>query len=264
MAKKSFTICLLTALMLTGCADSSQPPLAIAPPNLEAPQLVNAFNPGVVAEKPKPAPATQPVVKQPDKTVLVNKPNVPSAWIPNVQANDWKWIVVHHSASSIGSAAIFDRAHRDKGWDELGYHFVIGNGTGSGDGVIEVGTRWPIQKWGAHAKTPDNRFNDFGIGICLVGNFDNSQPTAKQLAALTKLTSYLMETYHISPENVLGHGQTKATDCPGKNMPLAWVRQESALHLAEWRSTPSTPTPTASARSPIARAGDELLMPIGR
>jgi 5-methylcytosine-specific restriction endonuclease McrA len=37
---------------------------------------------------------------------------------------------------------MFDRSHRDKGWDELGYHFVIGNGTSSGDGVVEVGTRW--------------------------------------------------------------------------------------------------------------------------
>ena len=68
-------------------------------------------------------------------------------------------------------------AHRrDNQWDELGYHFVIGNGTHTGDGQVEVGSRWGKQKHGAHCKTPDNYYNDHGIGICLVGNFENSNP----------------------------------------------------------------------------------------
>lgn len=61
-------------------------------------------------------------------------------------------IVIHHSATDIGSAASFDRRHRlINHWDELGYHFVIGNGSGSGDGAIEIGTRWYKQKWGITA-----------------------------------------------------------------------------------------------------------------
>ena len=92
---------------------------------------------------------------------------------------------------------IFDKEHRAKGWDGVGYHFVIGNGTNTGDGQIEVAPRWPIQKWGAHAKTPDNRYNEYGIGICLVGNFDTARPTAKQMQSLEKLVAYLMQTYHI-------------------------------------------------------------------
>lgn len=152
-------------------------------------------------------------------------PGVPSEWIPMAAANGWKWIVIHHSATPAGSAGLFDREHRAKGWDELGYHFVIGNGTGSADGQIEVSPRWPKQKWGAHAKTPENQYNDYGIGICLVGNFNIDRPTSAQLQSTAKLVAYLMKTYHIPASRVLGHGQVKPTDCPGHNMSIAQVRQ---------------------------------------
>jgi len=132
--------------------------------------------------------------------------------------------------------------HKQKGWDELGYHFVIGNGTNSGDGQVEVGPRWPRQKWGAHAKTPDNRFNDYGIGICLVGNFDIERPTAAQMNALAKLTAYLMQTYNISADHIVGHGDTKATDCPGRNLSIAQLRQmASRLAAADERAPAATP-----------------------
>jgi hypothetical protein len=118
--------------------------------------------------------------------------------------------------------------HKAKGWDELGYHFVIGNGTDTSDGQTEVGPRWPKQKWGAHAKTPDNRFNKYGIGICLVGNFDNERPTKAQVQSLSHLVAYLMKTYKIPADRVIGHGDTKATDCPGKNVHIADIRKMAA------------------------------------
>jgi len=155
------------------------------------------------------------------------------AWIPAAPARKWQWIVIHHSATPSGSANVFDKMHREKGWDELGYHFVIGNGTDSGNGQVEVGSRWPKQKWGAHAKTPDNRYNDFGIGICLVGNFEIERPTAQQMQALARLTSYLMATYHISPTNVIRHKDTKSTDCPGKYLDLALVRRMSTQLIVD-------------------------------
>jgi N-acetyl-anhydromuramyl-L-alanine amidase AmpD len=128
--------------------------------------------------------------------------------------------------------ALFDKEHRAKGWDGVGYHFVIGNGTATADGQIEVTPRWPIQKWGAHAKTLDNRYNEYGIGICLVGNFDNERPSEKQLKSLSTLVAYLMQTYHISPGNVIGHRDTKATDCPGRWMNVATVRQMATRSIA--------------------------------
>ncbi|HWP39989.1 MAG TPA: peptidoglycan recognition family protein [Tepidisphaeraceae bacterium] len=203
-------------------------------------------NPGVVEHLPPPnfsgpvvtaPPAAPPVVARPQASaspppVRPGGAGGERGWIPPAPPREWRWIIIHHSATPAGSAAVFDKMHRDKGWDELGYHFVIGNGTDSGNGQIEVGPRWLKQKWGAHAKTADNRFNDYGIGICLVGNFDIERPTAQQMQSLARLTAWLMRTYHIPPGNVLGHRDTKPTDCPGRNLNVAQVRRMAAQMLA--------------------------------
>ncbi len=132
---------------------------------------------------------------------------------------EWKYIVIHHSATASGCAAEFDKFHREKrGWENgLGYHFVIGNGNGSRDGEIEIGNRWKNQLDGAHAGVQE--YNHYGIGICLVGNFNNSNPTSSQMAALTALVSYLQERCHIPAENVIMHRHFRDTECPGRNFP---------------------------------------------
>lgn len=130
----------------------------------------------------------------------------------------WRYIVIHHSATDFGSAASFDADHRKRGWDELGYHFVITNGNGGTNGKVEVGPRWRKQKWGAHCGgTPDNEYNNYGIGICLVGDFSGSMPSRAQMASLDKLVGYLTATYDIPPENIIGHSDAPAshTNCPG-------------------------------------------------
>ncbi len=153
------------------------------------------------------------------------------AWYPrggNISRR-WTTIVVHHSATLSGSARSFDRFHRDKGWDELGYHFVIGNGSDTPDGLIEVGARWHKQKHGAHCKTPDNYFNEHGIGICLVGDFTKTRPTARQLAALERLTAFLCGQCGIAPDRVVSHkAVTHKTACPGKFFSLSSIRRAVA------------------------------------
>jgi hypothetical protein len=156
---------------------------------------------------------------------------IPVSWVPPVAARPWRGIVIHHSATTTGGAAKFDRDHRDKGWDELGYDFVIGNGSDTGNGQVEVGPRWVKQKIGAHAKSSDNRYNEYYIGICLVGNFDEERPTPQQMASLEKLVVYLMRTYHIQPDMIVGHSDTKITDCPGKHLNVAVVRRDVAAML---------------------------------
>ncbi|HOD80668.1 MAG: N-acetylmuramoyl-L-alanine amidase [Planctomycetes bacterium ADurb.Bin126] len=144
----------------------------------------------------------------------------PSAnpWAPASGYRQWKYIVIHHSATEEGSAAVFDRAHRRRGWDELGYHFVITNGQGGADGAVEVGSRWLCQKWGSHTGgTPDNDYNNRGIGICLVGDWSVKLPTSAQVASLRRLVIYLARTYHISLHDVIGHRDAPGakTACPG-------------------------------------------------
>jgi len=149
----------------------------------------------------------------------------------------WRYIVIHHSAGDNGNARMFDAAHRRRGWDELGYHFVINNGKGGPDGYIEAGSRWKKQKWGAHCGgTPNNEYNNYGIGICLVGDFRHGMPTPAQLASLRRLVYHLVARYHIPPESVVGHRQcpNANTQCPGKTL-LLWIngtfRQELSTRL---------------------------------
>ncbi|MCG3137233.1 MAG: hypothetical protein HJJLKODD_01076 [Phycisphaerae bacterium] len=176
--------------------------------------------PDVPLQKQAPKPAA-PVNK--DTRTAMQKLIAPPGGINRA----WKYIVVHHSASAKGNASTFNQAHLARGWDELGYHFVIGNGSGSGDGQIEVGSRWIKQKHGAHCKTADNRYNDYGIGICLVGNFDETQPTAAQLKSLEALVEELMSSCQIPAGNVVGHGQVQGTHthCPGATFSVANFRQ---------------------------------------
>lgn len=196
---------------------------------------------GPVVAGPQPvaaAPTTQktePVVAQPRGPA--------TEWAPAAPVNAWRWIVIHHSATPGGSANVFDREHRAKGWDELGYHFVIGNGTMTRDGQIEVGSRWTKQKWGAHARTANQQYNNYGIGVCLVGNFDLDRPTAAQMRSVARLTAHLMRTYKIPASRVIGHGQTKPTDCPGRHCNIAEVRRLAAQYALE---TDGMPLPAES------------------
>lgn len=224
MAANRFLL-FIAIVALTGCAQQSLLVSTVPPPDLNGPR---------VAAQPAPdrTPAVAPPASRPPQAPMTVA-GVPRNWIPTASPRPWRWIVIHHSATPSGGAAAFDRMHRAKGWDELGYHWVIGNGTDTADGQIEVGPRWPKQKWGAHAKTADNRYNDYGIGICLVGNFDKDRPTAAQLRSLARLVAYLMKTYHITPDRVIGHGDTKPTDCPGHNMNLAAVRRMATQALAD-------------------------------
>jgi N-acetylmuramoyl-L-alanine amidase len=231
MAKWHFPLvvgALLAQLALVGCQQNSPAVSTLPPPSFDAPRLAAARPaPAPVAVQPRPTPP----LPAPSKTVIPPKvaanTGVPRDWVPPVAPRPWRWIVIHHSATTTGGAAAFDTMHRAKGWDELGYDFVIGNGTDTADGQIEVGPRWTKQKYGAHAKTPDNRFNEYGIGICLVGNFDVERPTPKQMQSLTRLVSYLMRTYHITPDRVMGHSDTKPTECPGKYMNVALIRRQA-------------------------------------
>ncbi|MBM4018741.1 MAG: N-acetylmuramoyl-L-alanine amidase [Planctomycetes bacterium] len=178
------------------------------------------FGPRVATALPMPSrssparPATLELPRDPSRSASWGT----AAWRPSDLERPWRFIVIHHSATAAGSAAQFDRMHRDRGWDELGYHFVIGNGTGSYDGEVEVGSRWPKQKHGAHCKVADHpEYNDYGIGICLVGNFDLAHPSEAQMQALARLVRFLMDRYGIPRGRIYGHGQLKATDCPGRN-----------------------------------------------
>ena len=140
----------------------------------------------------------------------------------DVDENKWEKIILHHSATEGGNAHNFDEYHREtKKWEHgLAYHFVIGNGKGSKEGEIEIGSRWKEQIHGAHTSNMD--LNRISIGICLVGNFeDGNKPTYNQFESLAVLVNYLSKRYNIPESNIIKHNQVrrKHTACPGKNFP---------------------------------------------
>jgi hypothetical protein len=149
-----------------------------------------------------------------------------TGWMPPQLSANWQCIVIHHTASETGSLSEIDRWHRGKGWDGCGYHFVVGNGTGSLDGLVEPSARWQSQSTGAHTRLNDdhpdsNYYNEHGIGIVLVGNFENSRATERQLESLVQLLRFLRLTCGIPESRIYVHKDLKVTDCPGRNFSKA-------------------------------------------
>jgi hypothetical protein len=188
----------------------------------------------------------------------------------------WSTIVVHHSAGADDTVESMDRFHRDvRKWDNgLGYHFVIGNGVKTADGKIYAGSRWRRQITGAHCHNPSGRFfgtwrpnnffNTHGIGICLIGNFEQTSPTARQMAALEQLSRFLCTELQIPPGMIHGHGQvTGRTACPGVALEgrLAGIRQAVARETARAprdRSWPDDDLSVLGGSEPyVSRAGGD-------
>lgn len=161
----------------------------------------------------------KPVLKKGDRLRVPNAAPVQPV-ISLYPSKRWTHIIIHHSATDEGDSLFFDKAHLHKGWDGVGYHFVIDNGTkGREDGQIEVSPRWLKQIPGAHCKADE--MNERAIGICLVGNFNNDVPSTRQLGALVDLVKKLKEYYGIPASRIKGHGHVRGakTDCPGKRFP---------------------------------------------
>ena len=133
----------------------------------------------------------------------------------------WTHIVIHHSGTARGNVRDMDRYHREhrRMQNGLGYHFVIGNGNGMRDGEIAIGPRWTRQQDGGHlASAAQNRYS---IGICLVGNFEESRPTARQMESLRALVQYLQRRSNIRKGHVTTHTRinVRPTSCPGRHFP---------------------------------------------
>lgn len=145
----------------------------------------------------------------------------------SARRRQWEYIVAHHSGILNGNAAIYDRFHRRQRRmpNGLAYHFVIGNGRDSGNGEIEIGDRWIQQIQGGHVRT--HHVNEVGIGICLVGNFEERRPSAQQIAALTELVHYLKNDLMGGRPQFTVHREVdgNSTLCPGRHFPTAQMRQ---------------------------------------
>lgn len=132
---------------------------------------------------------------------------------PKKNIHAWQTITVHHSATLKGGAKNFDRDHSRRKMGGLFYHFVIGNGSYTSDGAVEVGWRWKKQ---VKANRP------YDIQICMVGDFSRQNMSEAQLSSLANLILVLQEQYGIPTNRVRRHKDIygKHTECPGRNFPF--------------------------------------------
>ena len=118
-------------------------------------------------------------------------------------------IIIHCSATEEGvsyTAKDIDRWHKAKGWDCIGYHFVIDI-----DGTVEAGRK--VSKAGAHCSGHNQRT----IGVCYIGGLRNGKAadtrTDEQKKALKNLVATLR---HCCPEikKISGHNEYANKACP--------------------------------------------------
>ena len=223
--KRSCLLLLLAFLsVLAGCIYNDEP----------MPQVVRDYTRSQVIRPPV---VTPPRAAAPKRITG----GVPRDWIPPSRLENkkrWEGIVIHHSAAAYGCAAHEDKSHKSRGWDGLGYHFVINNGVfrngcGRPDGFVEVSYRWRGQKTGSHCRVKgdwSNYWNEHTIGICLIGNFNKTRPTERQWRSLVRLVRFLQNRYNIPTSRIKGHRDIKPTDCPGKNFSFAEFRRRLAKH----------------------------------
>jgi hypothetical protein len=81
----------------------------------------------------------RPPAKRPPAVQLVA---LRQGWEPKVRSRDWRYIVIHHTATPEGDVEAIDAVHRGRTdaqgqpWLGIGYHFVIGNGAPMADGEV--------------------------------------------------------------------------------------------------------------------------------
>ena len=127
-------------------------------------------------------------------------------------------IVIHCSdtppSMDVGVAEVREW-HLQRGWDDVGYHYIIKR-----DGAVQCGR--PLYDMGAHVKGR----NQSSLGICLIGGLNgNFDFTRHQLDSLKSLVLRVKGIWPAA--GVVGHRQfDPSKECPGFNVPEWWNEKD--------------------------------------
>lgn len=137
-----------------------------------------------------------------------------------------KGVIVHHSAGNDGPAVNVQEIKRihvqERGWEDIGYHFLIDEV----NGIPQIYCGRNLEFEGAHCPGK----NDY-VGVCVIGNFSKSEPSAAKLEKLSSLLKGLMFWYKLTPEQIHKHSDFKATACPGEKFPWKSIKNRiEAFH----------------------------------
>lgn len=120
-----------------------------------------------------------------------------------------KEIIVHCTATQAGrnfKIEDIDRWHRERGFNSIGYHYVIYL-----DGTVHTGR--PVEKIGAHCLG----HNKHSVSVCYVGGLDASGAPAdtRTDAQKTSLRAFIKDLKRRFPSaTVHGHREFAAKACP--------------------------------------------------
>ncbi|APF16990.1 N-acetylmuramoyl-L-alanine amidase family 2 [Caldithrix abyssi DSM 13497] len=136
-------------------------------------------------------------------------------------------IIIHCTDSQWGNVEIIDRWHKERGWDGVGYHYLILNSYPTyrslkdrrpepeNDGLIKEGR--DLEKIGAHCR--GHNLDSIGIALVGVNTFSKAQ-----IYSLQKLIKVLLKQFHLSINNVYGHYEfDNRKSCP--NLDMEWFRE---------------------------------------
>ncbi len=129
-----------------------------------------------------------------------------------------KRLTLHHEGwtpvTFTAASSTYDRIEqirqihtRDRGWADIGYHYVIDRA-----GRILEGR--PIHYQGAHVA--DN--NAHNLGILVLGNFNEQSPSSAQVQSVARFTRQMMQLHRLPGHLVQTHQEIKPTQCPGRTL----------------------------------------------
>lgn len=129
----------------------------------------------------------------------------------------WDSIIIYHSASPYGTPTSLESRQRELTRQGMGFHFLIGNGAGMGDGDIHVGYRWMDQDSGLHSVGQSAQVDARNaVGICLIGDGNRRPFTRMQVQRLAELVGTLTRELGVDLERVYLQSDLAETGSPGR------------------------------------------------
>ena len=113
-------------------------------------------------------------------------------------------VIFHHSLSAFGDVEDIREWHIARGFEDIGYHYVI-----LGSGSIEHGREIKLVGSHAYGKNSDS------IGICLIGDFRYTEPTAEQIDSSAIIYHDICRYYSKKLSVEFHRAQWLPNACPG-------------------------------------------------
>ena len=133
------------------------------------------------------------------------------SWYPDKLSNRWKYIELFQNGLFSGnSKTLSKRKIKKSNSNNFGFHFIITNGYGGTDGLVNATAFWKTQKDAlplldstqAAVSVKSKESLHHTISICLIGDFTAKAPTAKQISSLKALLNYLLAETAVKSFNI--------------------------------------------------------------